>query len=354
MGINNQLSKVTNKDRQKILAVLSLYPSLNNKQTPVSIKRNTIAFINKVYIVEFSNKRKFVLRESHQGVDIKHLKLEVEVLNYLQRKKFKLSPIVIKNKFGHEIVNKFGHYYIVQTFMPGQTVANWDNLDNLKTEQLKNFFKASAKFSLAVKNFKSNLNVKSVGLADYVASADKWFLSKLASKKSNQGLDLLKKQAIGISGFIKETKTQFNKIKYQKIPKQLVHFDLHPGNVNYVGNKVSGIFDFDWVRFDSSLSDLAGAIAQSCYYFGGKKSGIYRPNLIRIGLKTYLSVYGDKGFSKVKEQKFLPVALRGCIVFQLMFMYDWYLQNINSKRHFIGLKHFVNLIVKNNFDNLIR
>lgn len=354
MDINNQLSKVTNKDKQKILAVLSLYPSLNNNQTPISIKRNTIAFINKVYIIEFSNKKKFVLRESHQGIDIKHLKLEVEVLNYLQKKKFKLSPAVIINKFGENIVKKFGHYYIVQTFMPGKTVANWDNLDNFNQDQLKSFFKAAAKFSRAVSGFRSDLNVKSLGLVDYVTQADSWLHKKLVSKEYSQGLGLLKKHSIEISNFISETKEQFDRVKYNKLPKQLVHFDLHPGNVNYVGNNVSGIFDFDWVRFDNRISDFAGAIAQSCYYFGGTKTGLYRPELIELGIRAYRRAYGVSNVTKAKESKLLSIALKGCIVFQLMFTYDWYLQNINSKRHFVGLKHFVNLIIKNNFDGLIR
>ncbi len=353
MSINRQLCGVTKSERQKILSILSLYPVFSGVISRLSIKRNTIAFINKVYIIGDRKSIKYVLRESHMGANLNHIKLEIEVLDYLQKRRFKLAPFIIVNKSGEKVIKKFGRYYILQTFMPGSAVANWDNLSKFNLSRLKSFFVASADFSRTVKDFRSNSKTRSLGLADYVNDAEKWLSSRLATRNNNPGLRLLKKYSTEIGEFIIDTRKDFGRVGYDKLPKQLVHFDLHPGNVNYIGNKVSGIFDFDWVRFDNRISDFAGAVAQSCYYFGGLKGGLYRRDRIRAGIKIYRRAYGDSEFTLNKENKLLLVALKGCIVFQLMFTCDWYLRHVGSRRHFIGLEHFIKLIIRNDFVGLI-
>lgn len=237
--------------------------------------------------------------------------------------------------------------------MPGRTVANWDNLSKFNLSKLKSFFVASASFSCVVKGFKSNAKMRNLGLASYVNEAEQWLSDKLLTKNSNAGARLLKKYSTEIKEFIIDTQEDFRRVGYNKLPKQLVHFDLHPGNVNYVGSKVSGIFDFDWVRFDNRITDFAGAIAQSCYYFGESEGGLYRRDRIKAGIKTYRRVYGASEFTLRKENELLLIALKGCIVFQLMFTYGWYLQHVDSRRHFIGLEHFIKLIIRNDFGSLI-
>ena len=46
---------------------------------------------------------------------------------------------------------------------------------------------------------------------------------------------------------------QYNKLKFKK---QLIHFDLHPGNILFSNNKVSGILDFNAMRQGFIIQDV--------------------------------------------------------------------------------------------------
>ena len=88
---------------------------------------------------------------------------------------------------------------------------------------------------------------------------------------------------------------------YQQLAKQIVHYDIHPGNVNFSENNVTGLFDFDWVRFDNRYADLAATIAQSCWEYGGQKTGIFNKTRIQLGLQHYRNTFGKSQHTLEKE-----------------------------------------------------
>ena len=99
-------------------------------------KKNTLAFVNKVYLIE-SRFERYILRESRRDTDFEHLLLEVDLLNFLQSKKFSLSPHMIKNDYNKYVTWYDKVYYILQTYLPGETKANWDNLGLFTINKLK-------------------------------------------------------------------------------------------------------------------------------------------------------------------------------------------------------------------------
>ena len=52
-----------------------------------------------------------------------------------------------------------------------------------------------------------------------------------------------------------------------------VHCDYHPGNLKYAGERVVGMFDFDWSKLDYRLFDVGLAVAYFCSSWGGPDSG---------------------------------------------------------------------------------
>lgn len=60
---------------------------------------------------------------------------------------------------------------------------------------------------------------------------------------------------------------EFPDERYHALPKVVVHGDYHPGNLKYVGNEVSGVFDLDWATVQPRILDLADGV----FLFAGER-----------------------------------------------------------------------------------
>jgi homoserine kinase type II len=56
--------------------------------------------------------------------------------------------------------------------------------------------------------------------------------------------------------------------RYQALPMLVVHGDYHPGNLKFVGDAVSGIFDLDWATVQPRVLDLADGV----FLFSGERT----------------------------------------------------------------------------------
>jgi Ser/Thr protein kinase RdoA (MazF antagonist) len=61
---------------------------------------------------------------------------------------------------------------------------------------------------------------------------------------------------------------EFPEARYQALPKRVVHGDYHPGNLKFVGDAVSGIFDLDWATVQPRVLDLADGV----FLFAGERA----------------------------------------------------------------------------------
>ncbi len=58
---------------------------------------------------------------------------------------------------------------------------------------------------------------------------------------------------------------------FDGLPRQLIHRDAHPGNVIFVGDRITGMLDFSMVRTEARLFDLcycATAVLSNCFAKG--------------------------------------------------------------------------------------
>lgn len=321
----------------------------------LGVQKNILGFVNKVFLVKAGGKD-YIVRESNPQTAVNHLRLEVELLDYLKERKFSLVPKLFKNKAGREITKLANRYYTIQSSVPGQVKAGWFDLSNFNEKMLINFFKASASFTKVVGNFipKTKINNKSVFY--YVKHAADKLRNMLKKMPSSRSRLLLSRNEKYILSFVKTNLRELIEANYDNLPKQLIHFDIHPGNFNYRGDKISGMFDFDWVRFDSRITDLAGTIAQSCYYIGGKKSGYYRKERILKGLRAYRRRFGRSEFSMERENQLVKIALKGYLIFQLIFFgAETYVDpgrptdDTEMVRHF---DHFIKLLRLNDYEQI--
>lgn len=319
----------------------------------ISVQRNLVAYVNEVYLVKAGDK-KFILRKSLKAKKLNHLKLEIELLEYLHKKKFNLTPHVIPNKKGESVTIFQNRYYILTNFMPGENKASWNNLEKFTEKRLISYFQASARFTKAVTRFKPRIKPESQTLYYYLKNSRELFDTKVKKLPNNRIKKMLKGNRNFIFNFVKQNKMEFEKSGYDSLPKQLLHFDLHPGNVNYTGDKVTGLFDFDWIRFDNRLADLAGTIGQSCYYFTGSNRGKYNKKRIQLGLQAYRSKYGRSEFGIHQENTLLIYALKAYMFFQFIWCIDWYTNNLTDLKAYGYLDFFIKILKLNDYNRLLQ
>jgi Ser/Thr protein kinase RdoA (MazF antagonist) len=339
-------AKISNTEKESVKKALSFYDISYDKE---SIIRNTIGFVNKIYVI--GGEQKYVLRESNPLTDRRHLRLEVEILCYLSRKKFALSPQIIANISGAFITTIDGKYYILQTFVEGDPQANWDDLKNFNDKMLVSHFKSLAVFSKVISKFKYKHRFRNLTLSYYARNGVKFFKAELAKIPKSRGRTLLEKSSKDILNFIKDTKREFALAGYDKLPKQIVHFDYHPGNSHFNNDSVVGIFDFDWARFDSPVADIAATICQSCYYPEGPNAGIYRKDKIQLGLKAYRDAYNAKK-GELLDNSLIKIALKAYLLYTLFYTMEWYATHCKRHKHFKVLELFINAIMLNDFNEL--
>jgi homoserine kinase type II len=100
------------------------------------------------------------------------------------------------------------------------------------------------------------------------------------------------------------------------LPKGIIHADLFPDNVLFVGKEVSGIIDFYFACYDSFAYDLAVALNAWCF----EADGSYNVTKGRALFSGYRSV---RDLSK-GERDALPVLCRGgAMRFLLTRVHDW-------------------------------
>jgi len=316
-----------------------------------AISKNTVGFVNQTFIIQ-KNGCKYVLRESNIQKKLDHLNLEIQVLQYLRDQKFALTPVVFPNSAGANITFSRDRFYILQSFIPGESKANWNDLKNFNNEMLVSFFKAFANFTKAVQGFYTNLPEKDNSIFFYMTSAARVFKENYEKIPQSSGKTLLRKYYNELKESIETVHNEMSLAAYQDLPRQIVHFDFHPGNVNFLGNEVCGIFDLDWVRFDSRISDIASTIAQSCWYYGGENTGLYDRDKIILGLRAYREAYGKSEFSRSDEDELISLALRAYLIFQMLWSMNWYKDNIGSEGDVL-LQTLINSLLRNNHKELI-
>jgi Ser/Thr protein kinase RdoA (MazF antagonist) len=339
---------IASDQRATVIDVLSRY------KLPIGdieIERDVIGFTNAIFIISVGRK-KFVLCESNSRTQHEHIKFEVEVLGYLQAKGFKLTPKIISSKKGKFITILNGRYYILQNFLPGEDKASWNNLRNFNIGMVRSFFSATAKFTRAANGFKTKRKIESKPLYSLIKNGRAGYLAHMKKMPDSPGKRMVMDQNELILKLIKKIEIEVNRCKYALLPKQIVHFDLHPGNVNFVGNKVSGLFDFDLVRFDTRISDIAVAISMATYWFGGTHAGLYRKDRIREGLRAYRKAYGKSEFTLPRENELIKIALKVYIFELFIWSLDWYTNHHKERNSEEVVRQFLNALTLNDFDNL--
>lgn len=236
--------KMQNKQEAKN-TIESFFPHIGKI---ISIQKIIHNEINSKNFFINSSSGKYVLHKFRDGSSPQKMEKICEILDFCAKNHTKV-PIPIRNNKNH-FVEKNHSFYLTQ-FIPGSEISkSTKNLDDL-AKQL-----SSLHIILNKKSFNYNYRI---GERFYknLSKIEFSLLTKKLSKKNNEDsfdrLILKNLKFLETLTFETDFEKQYNKLKFEK---QLIHFDLHPRNILFTKNKVSGILDFNAMRRGFVIQDV--------------------------------------------------------------------------------------------------
>ncbi len=221
------------------------YNFLNNVRIGEIIPHDNINSIN--YVI-YSNRKKYVLRNFLEGSSIEKIEKTCKILEYCYNEGVNV-PQVFRNK-NKKFVNNRDRTYLTK-FYKGNTFS--DNRHEL-CDLAKNIalLHKSLKDNPFTYNYNYNRSLyKPLELKEFNKILQQARLNKNSSnfnKKITKNSKLIKK----IISIIHNS-NQIDKL----CPLQLIHFDLHPGNILFKNNKVQVILDFHTIKKGLRIGDIA-------------------------------------------------------------------------------------------------
>ena len=243
-------------------------------------------------------------KKNHKYSDIGQVLFDHSIIVELYRNKLPV-PLLLNNIFGSSYTIVNDKVYELFSFIEGSEYKQ----DNV--EQLKNSGEILMKMHKVLVDFIP----KGIKLRPRYDSPDKIriFLDSLnkidLSAEQTHILGKLKDESVEISR--EYVKDHFNNLKCG-----IIHGDYHPDNVQYDGNQVCGIFDFDWTGFQPLIRDIADGIL----FFAGEKTDIERKDIIGLTqsrilketrIKYFLESYAKQTLYLTElDVKMLPYAIK--------------------------------------------
>jgi len=222
------------------------YRNIGQIKTIKRIKHNNI---NSQNFFIHTTKGQFVLRNFTDGSDSKKIELMCTILQSCSKKRAKvLEPI--KNRH-QKYVNSKSKTYITK-YYPGElfkgTIAELRDLAKNIAILHKILAQNPTKYNYRLSDF----NYKILTSDEFEILKKK---IKNIAKKSTLDLHVIK----NLDYLRKCSLNNINSTMHYKTKKQLIHHDLHPGNVIFNRNKVTAILDFISMRKGLVIEDIAFA-----------------------------------------------------------------------------------------------
>lgn len=192
--------------------------------------------VNQIYKSCWEIDGKYVLKI---GDNINQLNRNLIVLNELARKKIPVAK-VIQTISGSEYIIEDNKYYFLSEKIDGEHITNIYEQD---------YRELSYNMGITIANLHQAFIVCQQTLEcwdnDFLSEIDGWVLDTLNGSKAN---------------YVSENVLQFIEANlselYPKLPRQLIHRDLHMGNMIFKKGELTGYIDFDLSQINARVFDL--------------------------------------------------------------------------------------------------
>ncbi len=242
-----------------------------------------------------TNKGLYILTLYEKRVDKKDIPFFLELMFYLSNEKIH-CPLPLKNRNGKLFDELNSRPASILTFLEGSST------ETIYPKQVNTLGKILAKIHILGKQLKiKRKNPLSLGNLESLIT-----LSKKNSENIRNDLS-------------KEIVSEYYRVRSNwpdNLPKGIIHADLFPDNVLFIGNEISGVIDFCFSCNDFLSYDLATCLNAWCF----DKEGILDLNLSSELINGYQSL------RKLEENEinFFPIICSGSALrFLVTRINDW-------------------------------
>ena len=259
-------------------------------------KRITRGYINDSFEIEVlrdQRKTRYLLRRYRTGTQVEKIRFEHALLNELQKRKFKFSPLVIATKEGKTYVKSGRHlfdqakknYAAIFSYLPGKDKYTWDT-PFCSDQELINVAKMLALYHNTISDWKSPINWNAPSIIHKIKLMPKQW----KRYARNAGISPFDIYFLKHFKYLHRILTKIpSKRAYDSMPHLAIHGDYHPGNLKFQNGKVTGVFDFDYSSMDARCLDVGFAIIFFCSSWDETCDG----NLLLDRVDTFLVSYQE-------------------------------------------------------------
>ena len=249
---------------------------------------------NTNYMIE-TTKNRYILTLYEKRVDPKEIPFFLDLLGHLASKGLN-CPTPVLNRTGHSLGRLAGRPAALVTFLEGLSVSR------PKTAHCAQLGKALAELHLAGTDFQPIRN-NSLSITGW---------QELFVKVQDRTDTICP----GLSKLIGNEMEYLTKHWPQNLPTGIIHADLFPDNVFFLGEQLSGLIDFYFACNDAFAYDIAICMNAWCF----EAHNEFNATKARQFLANYT---GARPLSR-EEFDALPVLCRGASLrFLLTRIYDW-------------------------------
>jgi homoserine kinase type II len=133
------------------------------------------------------------------------------------------------------------------------------------------------------------------------------------------------------------------------MPQIVIHCDYHPGNLKFEGDRVTGLFDFDWAKVDWRAFDVALAVWYFCTSWEGASDGqvaLERAGVFLRAYQDHLRQHAGLGPLSGPEAGLFASMISAANLYVLNWtIMDFCGKDVDPQEYLVYLRHSVNFAV---------
>lgn len=301
---------------------------------------------NLIWILEI-DKKKYVLRQKLAKPDYKQAEYEAGFLDALHEHELPIGvPRVIRSKSNKPYFEQQGKFFTLLTYVEGEKKYEWYS-SNYGNEEVANGFEIFAKLH----NVFADIHMDNPPKRDIIEIMENIpDLFNKAKKLKGSLVDYLIKNEPFLLKHANECRNALIKLGYKEQKKETVHFDIHFGNMLYKGDRIVGVFDFDWVCEQPFVWDFCKA----CFMMCGSFSHVGDENVWNNEqLKTALTSYNKYAKKELKDIKLMQELFRATAFHCIDFGLKTFIRNHDNDFNLHNLRNSVERLQNTDFSKLL-
>jgi len=271
-------------------------------------------------------KTQYFMRKYNRLADETLIRLEHDFLKFLKDNGLVMIPEVIVTPSGATYVtsNELGksYFYAIYEFLRGEDWYRWFE-DTTPVDVCYKIGVAVAKFHSLSSQYDCKYVSNEPKLYDMMTEF-KTILPDFAQLPFNSiyhqtycnNLDEVLKA-------IDKILVELDEETVSSLPKVTVNGDLHQGNMKYDSDgNVVGLFDFDWVKTDARLNEIAGWLMYMVTSWQDRNDGEFYLDKLKAAMEGYQKTLRDIGKlapMDETEAKALPYYIQMCCIYNIVY-----------------------------------